>query len=105
MIEAQALKRIFDEEVAKPRFGMPRTATRAIEALSGTRMLRHLLSLIAVLGEKESTYLFQSAVRAAFLIELAKEDVKSTKMTVRWSSSFEPNDIRYASFVTSFEVF
>lgn len=105
MTAAQALKEVLNEEVAKSRFGMPSTSTRATKALFGTRILRDVLSLMSVLGEKESTYLFRSALRAAFLIELVKEDVKSTKMAVRWSPRFGLDDIRYASFDASFEVF
>ena len=100
-----SLKQVLDSEVDKTRFVMSGLYKRTVEVLQDTEVMRDFLDTAATLGEKKSKYLFQSTLRAAFLIELVKEDVSSTKMAARWSSRFEQDDPRYASFDTSYKLF
>ncbi len=102
---AGTLKDVFDSEISNARFNMPRLSGRATDALAGTIAFRQFLSVAAALGDRASTYAFRAALRTAFLIELVKEDVKTTKFAVRWTTRLNREDPRYASFDVSFEVF
>jgi hypothetical protein len=102
---ADTLRSVFDEEMSKARFSMRNLSGTAADALAGSPAFRDFLSVTAALGDRIGTYAFRAALRAAFLIELVKEDVKTTKFAVRWTSRLDPDDPRYASFDVSYEVF
>jgi hypothetical protein len=74
-------------------------------ALQGTQVARQLATISSVLGHRVGTYVYQSVIRFAFLIELVKAPkIETTKFEVRWASRLGESDPRYASYEECFQI-
>ncbi|MEM3442253.1 MAG: hypothetical protein QXM86_00120 [Candidatus Bathyarchaeia archaeon] len=97
------MKKILDNSVAESRFNLPKTVNNLIKSFSNdltTTYLRLKNSPIHDLID----YTINGLVRTAFLIELVKDDVTSTKYEVRWSNRLI-GDPRFATFEECLEIF
>lgn len=102
----EALKEILEDAIAKERFSMRKLFQEVVLAINHTPTLRSFIRVTKVLGQKTSLYIFESLLRAAFLIELVKTPkIETTKMEVRWTARLNSDDSRYADFEDCYQIF
>jgi hypothetical protein len=97
-LELRQLRAVLDRSVKTERFLDRRLyddSASLRESLSARNLTQELESL---LPPAQVEVLHRRLVRAAFLIELVKHDVTSTKYDVRWTTRLEKADPRRVSF-------
>lgn len=99
------LKAEFEIAVSAPRYSEPRLYDRTGEIRKWKETLTLNQVLKGLISDAETQVINRRIVRVAFLIELCKDDVTSTKYETRWAERFDLDDPRKASFEECCEVY
>jgi hypothetical protein len=106
MIIRNLLKIALEEATAKERFDMRALSLEAISTLKDSSVSKQHLNIATYLGERVSSYILDSLLRASFLTEIVKTPkIETTKMEVHWADRLGANDPRYASYEECLRIF
>ena len=106
MIIQDSLKAALEEATAKERFDMRALSLEALSTLRGSSVSKQYLNITDSLGERVSSYVIDSLLRASFLTEIVKTPkIETTKMEVHWADRLGANDPRYASYEECLQIF
>lgn len=99
------LKSILDRSAKADRFNDRKLYEDVTKLRQGLPVRKLIREIVNILPSSQVEVLHRRLVRAAFLIELVKGDVTSTKYDVRWTNRLENSDPRKASFDECFAIY
>ncbi|GLI52265.1 hypothetical protein TSYNTROOL_23510 [Tepidanaerobacter syntrophicus] len=99
-----SLKNVFETAVAKERFNINDINDLYDHLTPDSLRTTFENTMHKINNITKFNKILKGIIRFAFLIELVKDDVTSTKFEVRWSTRLQ-NDVRYASFEDCLAIF
>lgn len=101
-----SFKKTLETATINERFHMHALSLEIISLFQGSSISKKYMNIMKYFGEKISSYILDSLLRAAFFIEIVKTPkIETTKMEVHWAERLNIDDPRYARYADCLQIF